>query len=80
VNHATKLDSLRHRVSLAFLFLLEIWSQLVGALYPGHLLTWTSWLSWGLYVDCLGTLAWVSQEEDEKLAPSEVAGAVPHQE
>lgn len=62
MNHATGLDVLRHRVSLAFLFGLEIFSQLTLFHRPSYELVWTGWLSWGLTLYALGNLYWMWRE------------------
>ncbi len=62
MNHAHKLDGMRHRVSLAFLLGLEIFSQITLHLRPAYEVFWTGWLSWGLTLYALGNLAWMWRE------------------
>lgn len=65
MNHAYQLDGLRHRLSLAFLFALEIFSQITLAQRPGHELFWTGWLSWGLTAYSLVNMSWMMWESRE---------------
>lgn len=68
MNHAHQLSGWRHRVSLAFLFGLEIFSQLTLARRPEYELYWTGWLSYGLTAYALMNLAWMLRETREPAA------------
>jgi hypothetical protein len=46
-------------VSLAFLLLLEVYSQLIFVFIPDHQLVWTGVLSWGLAIYVFCTIAWL---------------------
>ncbi len=77
MNHARGLNLLRHRVSLAFLLGLEIFSQFTLYSRPSHELFWTGWLSWGLTAYALGSLYWMWRETQ---SPSETTGGEPESE
>lgn len=64
VSHASSLEKLRHRVSLGFLLILEVFSQIMLAYFARYELFWTSILSWGIFLYCVGSLVWILNEED----------------
>jgi hypothetical protein len=67
LNHAIHLDGshaegLRHRMSLSFLLVLEIFSQIMLAHFASYELFWTSVLSLGLLAYCVGNLLGMARE------------------
>lgn len=64
--HATQLDRLRHRVSFAFLLLLEIHSQLMFVFFANQQVFWTGYLSWGLLIYTMGSLVWMLIEDKQE--------------
>jgi len=62
VMHAADLQKLRNRVGLAFLFLLEVHSNLIFYYVEEKEVFWTGWLSWALMTYILGLTLWLYLE------------------